>query len=75
MKTIKQRPLDALTTEGQSYAELAARIGGNPAIRYMNRYLTQLEKDGLAAQYRPDYRAKKHDCDMQRRPKVLWRRA
>lgn len=75
MTTIKQRLQDALTTKGQSYEELAAKIGGNPAIRYMNRYLTQLEKEGLAARYKPDHRAKKHDCDMQRRPKVLWRRA
>lgn len=77
MKTIKQRLLDALTTEGQSYEELAAKIGGNPAIRYMNRYLTQLEAEGLAVRYKPE-RARfsgRKPVDRMHSPKVLWRLA
>jgi len=77
MKTIKQRLLDALTTEGQSYAELATRIGGHPTKQTMNKYLRQLEAAGLAVRY-PMERGKfcgSKPVDRQRRPKVLWRRA
>lgn len=77
MTTIKQLLQGALTTEGQSYAELAAKIGGNHSTPTMNKYLRRLEAEGLAVRY-PAPRAKFSGCkpvDRQRRPKVLWRRA
>jgi biotin operon repressor len=48
MKTMKQRLHDALTTEGQSYAELATKIGGSPSVSALNKNLRKLEADGLA---------------------------
>jgi DNA-binding HxlR family transcriptional regulator len=77
MTTIKQLLQDALTTEGQSYAELGARIGMKLSQSHLNKCLRQLEAAGLAVRY-PTPRAKFAGCkpvDRQRRPKVLWRRA
>ena len=75
--TIKERLQDALTTEGQSYAELASKIGMKLAQSHLNKCLRQLEAEGLAVRY-PASRAKFSGCkpvDRQRRPHVVWRRA
>jgi biotin operon repressor len=77
MKTMKQRLYDALTTDGQSYAELAAKIGGNPAISALNKNLRKLEADGLAVRCPADrgrFSGSK-PVDRLRRPRVLWRLA
>jgi len=77
MTTIKERLQDALTTEGQSYAELAARINMKLSQSHLNKCLRQLEAAGLAVRC-PAPRGKFSGCkpvDRQRRPKVLWRRA
>ena len=77
MTTIKQRLLAALTPKGQSYQQLAARIGGCPSKSYMNRYLTQLEAEGLAVRYKPErirFSGRK-PVDRRNSPKVLWRLA
>ena len=75
--TIKQRLLDALTPEGQSYAELRVKIGGNPANPVVCKYLRQLEAEGKATRYKPE-RARfsgRKPVDRMHSPKVLWRRA
>lgn len=77
MKTMKQRLYDALTTEGQSYAELAAKIGGKPTRSALNKNLRKLEADGLAVRG-PAERGRfsgSKPVDRLRRPKVVWRLA
>ena len=77
MITIKHRLLDELKPTGQSYQQLAARIEGCPSKAYMNRYLTQLEAEGLAVRYKPE-RARfsgRKPVDRMHSPKVLWRLA
>lgn len=75
MTTLKQRLLAALTNTGQSYAELAAKVGGNPTVADMNRALRALEAAGQASRYyqRPSGARTSRAVDRRTGPHVFWR--
>ena len=74
---LKERVLESLTTEGQSYRELQERVGGNPAISALNLALRKLESQGLAAREKVTKRGPKNrvgtSVDLVHGPRVLWR--
>jgi hypothetical protein len=75
--TVKEKVLDALTKEGQSYKDLQGKIEDSPTISGLNLALRKLEEDGLALRESitkrgPGYRVG-ISVDRKHMPRVLWR--
>ena len=70
--TIREKVLNALSAQGQSYKELVRSTGGS--LSSVQKALRDLERDGMAGRekvVRPT--RKKHMQDFSHTPKVMWR--
>lgn len=75
--TVRQKVLAALTTEGQSYKELQAKIENPPTTSNLNQVLRKLEAADIAIRERIDKRSPGYrvgvSVDRTHLPRVLWR--
>ena len=72
--TLRGDVLGALTTDGQGYKELRARVGKKTSVSNLAAALKELEDRRLAIrekQERPNIQGR--TVDLMKRPRVLWR--